>query len=61
MGTRENRLAEVVLTSTHNLYFEQIYDKYQLFSSESFHFLVVKFSIYLIRRVFVMFFLHVFS
>ena len=40
--------------STHNLFFEQKYENYQNFSSESFHFLVVKFSIYLNRRVFVM-------
>ena len=39
---------------THNLCFEQKYEKYQNFSSENFHFLVVKFSIYLNRRVFVM-------
>ena len=40
--------------STHNLCFEQKYEKYQNFSSENFHFLVVKFSIYLNRRVFIM-------
>ena len=40
-------LAEAVLTSTNNLYFEQKYEKYQNFLSEYFHFLVVKFSIYL--------------
>ena len=45
---------EAVLTSTHNLCFEQEYEKYQNFLSESFPFLVVKFSIYLNRRVFVM-------
>ena len=28
--------------------------KYQIFLSENFHFLVVKFSVYLNRRVFVM-------
>ena len=39
---------------THNLCFEQKYENYQNFLSESFHFLVVKFSIYLNRRVFVM-------
>ena len=39
---------------THNLCFEQKYEKYQNFSSENFHFLVVKFSIYLNWRVFVM-------
>ena len=43
-----------VLTSTHNLCFEQKYEKYQSFSSENFPFLEVKFSIYLNRRIFVM-------
>ena len=46
---------EAVLTSTHNLCFEQKYEKYQSFSSENFQFLEMKFSIYLNRRVFVMF------
>ena len=42
--------------STHNLCFEQKYEKYQnLFLSENFQFLVGKFSIYLNRHVFVMF------
>ena len=45
---------EAVLTSTHNLCFQQKYDKYRIFLSENFHFLVVKFSIYLNRRVFIM-------
>ena len=54
MGTRKNRLAEAVLTSTHNLCFAQEYEKYQNFLSENFPFMVVKFSIYLNRRVFVM-------
>ena len=54
MGTRLNRLAEAVLTSTHNLFFEQKYEKYQIFLPENFRFLEVKFSIYLNRRVFVM-------
>ena len=40
--------------STHNLCFEQKYEKYQNFLSENFHFLVVKLSIYLNRQVFVM-------
>ena len=40
--------------STHNLCFEQKYEKYQDFLSENFHFLVVKFSVYLNRHVFVM-------
>ena len=40
--------------STHNLCFEQKYEKYQSFLSENFQFLEVKFSIYLYRHVFVM-------
>ena len=40
--------------STHNLCFEQKYEKYQNFLSEKLPFLVVKFSVYLNRRVFVM-------
>ena len=40
--------------STHNLCFEQKYEKYRNFLSENFQFLVVKFSVYLNRRVFVM-------
>ena len=47
-------LGEAVLTKTHNLCFEQKYEKYQNFSFENFQFLVMKFSIYLNRRVFVM-------
>ena len=54
MGTRWNRLAEAVLTSTHNLCFEQEYEPYLIFLSENFPFLGVKKSIYLNRRVFVM-------
>ena len=45
---------EAVLTSIHNLCFEQKHEKYQNFLSENFHFLVVKFSVYLNRHVFVM-------
>ena len=41
-------------SSTHNLCFEQKYENYQNFSSERFYFLVVKFSMYMNRRVFVM-------
>ena len=51
MGTRSN---EAVLTSTHNLCFEQEYEKYQNLFFENFPFFVGKFSIYLNRRVFVM-------
>ena len=54
MGTRWNRLAEAVLTSTHNLCLEQKFEKYQRFLSENFQFLEVKFSTYLNRHVFVM-------
>ena len=41
--------------STHILCFEQNCKKYQKFLSEFSHFLVVKFSVYLNRNVFVMF------
>ena len=40
--------------STHNLCFEQKYEKYRRFLSENFQFLEMNFSIYLNRRVFVM-------
>ena len=39
---------------THNLCFEQKYEKYQSFLSENFPFLEVKFSLYLNRHVFIM-------
>ena len=45
---------EAVLTSTYNLCFEQEYEKYQNFLFENYQVLVVKFSVYLNRRVFVM-------
>ena len=46
---------EAVLTSTHNLCFDQEYENIRVFFlSEKFQFLEVKFSIYLNRRVFVM-------
>ena len=54
MGSNEICLAEAVLTSTNNVCFEQKYEKYQNFLSENFHYLVVKFSVYLNRHVFVM-------
>ena len=54
MHTCKNRLGEAVLTSTHKLYFQQKYEKYQSFLSENFPFLEVKFSIYLNRHVFLM-------
>ena len=44
----------MVLTSTQNLCFEQKYEKIPEFLSENFHFLVVSFSVYLNRHVFVM-------
>ena len=37
-GTLQNRLAEAVLTSTHNLCFEQKYEKYQNFYLKTFIF-----------------------
>ena len=55
VGTRYNRFAEAVLTNTHNLCFEQKYEKYQNCFIWKFSFLVVKFSIYLNRHVFVMY------
>ena len=45
-------LISAVLTSIHNLCFEQKYEKYQNFLSENFPFLVVKFSKYLNRKGF---------
>ena len=54
MGTRLNRLGEAVLTSTHSVCFEQKYEKYQKFLSEDFQFLLIKFSVYLNRHIFVM-------
>ena len=52
-------LIEAVLTSTHNLCFEQKFEKYQNFLSEIFHFLVVKFSANLNRHVFILKFIFV--
>ena len=54
MGTHLNPLTDAVLTVTHNVCFEPKYENYQNFSSESFRFCVVKYSIYLNRCVFVM-------
>ena len=55
MGTRQNRLSEALVTSTHNPCFEQKCEKiYQNFYLKTFQFLVKKCSIYLNRRVFVM-------
>ena len=39
--------------STHNLCFEQKFEKYQNFFIRKFHFLVLKFSVYLNRLVLV--------
>ena len=56
MGTRLKHLAEAVPTNALNLCFEQKYENCQNFSSESFHFFGGKIlSIYLNRRVFVMY------
>ena len=54
-SAQKHRLWVLVKTAslTHNLCFEQKYEKYQ-FLSENFQFLEVKFSIYLNRHVFVM-------
>ena len=49
-----SRLWVHVITSTHNIWFEQKYEKYKNFLSENFPFLVVKFKIYLNKRVFLM-------
>ena len=49
-----SKCVEAVLMSTHNLCFEQKYEKYQNILPENFHFLMVKFSVYLNRHVFVM-------
>ena len=54
MGTHYNHLSEAVPTGTHNLCFEQKYEKISEFLSENFQFLEVKLSIYLNRRVFIM-------
>ena len=54
MGICQNSLGEAVLTCAHNLCFEQKYEKYQNFLSKKIPFLVVKFSIGLNKRVFVM-------
>ena len=40
--------------STHNLCFEQKYEKNHIFVTENFQFLEVRFSIYLNRHVFIM-------
>ena len=47
-------VAVLILTSTHNLCFKQNYEIYQNFLPEKFHFLVVKFSVYLNGHVFIM-------
>ena len=49
-----SRLVEAALTSTHNLCFEQKYEKYQNILSVNFQFLEVKFLVYFNRCVFVM-------
>ena len=50
-------LSGAVLMNTHNLCFEQKYEKNQNFLSEIFNFLAVKFSVYFNRHVFLMWFL----
>ena len=46
MVTRLNRLGKAVLTITHNLYFEQKYEKYQNFYLKIFIFCGKIFSIF---------------
>ena len=55
MGTRKNRLGEAVLTNTHNLCFEQQYEKVPEFFIRKLSVFGGKFSIYLNRRVIVMY------
>ena len=47
-------LAEAVLTSIHNLCFEQRYENIRIFYKKKIIFFVIKFSVYLNRHVFVM-------
>ena len=55
VGTPKNPLTKAVVTSTHNLCFEQKYENYQNFLPKIFpFFLLVKFSTYLNKRAFVM-------
>ena len=49
----EPPLREAVLTNTHNLCFEQKYEKYLNFCLKIFNFSVINFSVYLNRQVFV--------
>ena len=52
---QKHRLWVLVLTSTHNLCFEQKDEKYRyFFYLKKIQFLVVKFSVYLNRHVFIM-------
>ena len=53
MGTRSNRVAEAVLTGTHNLCFEQKCEKYQNFLSDFFSFIGCE-SFTIFEQVFVM-------
>ena len=54
MGTRYNRLSEAVLTCTHNLCFEQKYEKSKKLSPKIVIFTAVKNHYMLHGRVFVM-------
>ena len=54
ISAQKHRLWVLVLTSTHNLCFEQKCENYQNFLSENFRFCVIKFSVCLNRLVFVM-------
>ena len=58
ISAKKHRLWVHVRTGTHNLCFEKKYEEYQNLLSENFHFLVVKFSVYLNRHVFLMYLLY---
>ena len=55
MGTRLNRLSEVVLTCTHNLCFEQKYENSKKYSTENCHFYSREKSLYLAWACFLMY------
>ena len=55
MDTRYNRLDEAVLTSTHKLFLSRKMKNIRIFFEKLPFFLVVKFSVYLNSRVFVMY------
>ena len=52
MGTRKHRLTEAVLTSTHNICFEQKYENSQNIATENCHFCSREKSLYIARACF---------